>query len=369
MEVSIKDLSDVAKELQISLTASEIQPHFDKAYQENRQNIEIKGFRKGKAPLELVKKLYGESIEYDTLPKIANEYFRQVATERKIEPFGEPRLKNINYNRGTDLTFTVSLEVKPIIELKDYSNIEIDKFIHTITDNEIEDEITRLRHANSTVREVETATDDEHVITVDIQELDKSGSPLIGKKTSDVKIYLADESIISEVRKSLQSVTVGEQKQIQFQDTREEKSNVYQMNVVIKKIEKIELPELNDEFAQKITKGKINNLNALRQHIRSELESYWKEQSERGVMNAMVGEIVRRHDFSVPESFINAIIDERLKELKKRYPNKKLPTDFDEQKFREESRPYAIFQAKWTLDKTVVTNLIRTIEIVITSNA
>ncbi|HET9132139.1 MAG TPA: trigger factor family protein, partial [Terriglobia bacterium] len=99
MEVSVKELTDVSREVEITAQPGELEPHFEKAYKEYRPKIEIRGFRKGKAPLELVKKLYGEAIENDSLETVANELYRQVVKDRELKPIGEPRLVDLNFKR------------------------------------------------------------------------------------------------------------------------------------------------------------------------------------------------------------------------------------------------------------------------------
>ena len=91
MEVTIKELTEVSREVEITADAIELAPHFEKAYKDYRPKIEIRGFRKGKAPLDLVKKLYGEMIENESLETVAGELYRQVAKEKELNPIGEPR--------------------------------------------------------------------------------------------------------------------------------------------------------------------------------------------------------------------------------------------------------------------------------------
>ena len=136
MDARVTDLSDVEKELIIDVPADELVPHFDEAYKRQMQKIEIKGFRKGKAPLSLVKKIYGESIEYNSLDIIATDIFKKIVQERSIQPIGSPVLSDMDYKRGDKLTFKVKYEVKPIIDVKDYKGIQIERMLHRVTDRE-----------------------------------------------------------------------------------------------------------------------------------------------------------------------------------------------------------------------------------------
>ena len=349
MEVAVTDITDVEKEIHIQVPAHELVPHFEDAYKRERTKLEIKGFRKGKAPLDLVRKIYGESIEYDSLSRIATDLYRKVAEEKQIEPLGEPVLTDINYKRGEDLSFKVKLEIKPKFELGNYKGIPVERMVHAVTDQEVDDELRRLQRANSTLSEVPSAADDEHIVTADVQDLDHAGTPLIGRKSSNLRIYLADETVHPEVQKALRGVSVGELRRASFETERDGNRNQHHIECTVTKVEKVSFPDLDDQFAGKVTKDKVQTLADFRQQIRTELAAYWQEMSERSMMDAIVGEIVRRHDFVVPESLTKAITDGSIEELRNQYPNKKLPKDFDEQKFREEYRASSVFQAKWYL--------------------
>jgi trigger factor len=109
------------------------------------------------------------------------------------------------------------------------------------------------------------------------------------------------------------------------------------------------LPELDDEFVKKVTKDKVSSIADFRKDIRKDLESYWKEKNRRSLINSIVSELIRLHEFEVPESLIRSVLDNLLEEIKGQYPNKQLPADFDVEKFFQENRAYAIFQAKWAL--------------------
>jgi trigger factor len=349
MDVSITDITEVEKEISIHASAGELVPHFEKAYQRYLPTIEIKGFRKGKAPIDLVKKIHGESIEYNALDTIASEVYRSVVQERNIHPIGDPVLTDIDYKRGEALTFKIKYEVKPNFKLADYKGVAVEKLIHPVTDKEIEDELLRLRKANSTSTEAASAADDEHVVIADIQQLDESGTPLIGKKNADTRLYLAGGTMYQEIKDALRNAAPGETKRVKFETEHEGKKQINHLELAVKKVEKVNIPELDNELVKKVTKDKMSTVDEFLSHLREDLGNYWKDQSERTLIDALIGEIVRRHDFVVPETLVRGITDSLIEDLQNRYPNKKLPSDFDEGQFREQNRGYAVFQAKWYL--------------------
>lgn len=349
MDVSITDITEVEKEIRIEASAEELKPHFEEAIKRMLPKIEIHGFRKGKAPLSLVKRLHGETIEYDSLDTIATDVYRKVIEERHIHPIGDPVLTDMNYKRGEALSFKIKYEVKPTIELREYKGLAVERLVHPVTDKEMDEEILRIRKANSTLEEAETVTDDEHIVTVDIQQIDQSGTPLIGKKTADAHLYLSDEALYSELREGLRGTQKGSMKRVTINRQKDGAASADELELSVKKVEKVLLPAFDDEFVKKLTKGKTATTADFRNQLREDLERYWHDRSERRLEDAIIGEIVRRHDIPVPESLVKGVLDSLTEELKNRSPGKKLPADFDEEKFREQNRGYAIFQAKWYL--------------------
>jgi trigger factor len=350
MDVAIKDLSEIEKEITIQTTAVELTPHFEKAYEKYRSKIELKGFRKGKAPLPMVIKLHGEAIEYESLNDIATEYYRQAISEREIQPIGEPVLVDMDYKRGETLSIKIKYEIKPVIRLGDYKGIPVERVTHIVTEKEIDDEVQRIRRANSTTHEVETVTNEDHIVTLDVQETDAGGTPIIGKKTAGLRVYLADPSVFQEIRDALKSVargaTVKTTVDREVDDGKKEKT---WLDLTAVKIERVDLPELTDELIKKVTKDKITTVPEFMKGLRADVDRYWQDKTERNMVDRIVAEIVSRHEIPVPESLVKGVLDSMLHDLQQRYPNKKLPADFKEDEFREQSRPTATFQAKWFL--------------------
>lgn len=349
MEVTVKDLTEVSREVEIIVGAEELVPHFEKAYREYRPKVELRGFRKGKAPLDLVKRMYGEMIEQDSLETVANDLYHHVVKEKELKPIGEPRLVDMNFKRGESFQCKVQYDVRPKIELKQYKMIEVEKVVHKVTDKEVEEEILRLRRANSTLEETKSVTDAENVVTVTMQELDESGAPLIGKKNENVRFYLADEQLEQPFKDALKSAEVGGDYTIRFEHQHGEHMHNVHTQLKVTKIEKVILPALDDALAAKITKEKVKSVEEFRKGIAEDLHMYWRDREKRQVLNAVTEKILKSHEFQVPESLVNNVLEGLLEEMKNDYPNKQLPHNFDVKRFYEQNKSYAEAQSKWAL--------------------
>ncbi len=350
MEVTIKTISDVQREAEFTLTNTELQPLFDNAYRKHAPKVELKGFRKGKVPMPMIKKMYGAAIEHDALDDIANNSFRSAMEERNVEPIGRPSMVESDFRRGEHFTFKIKYEVKPTIELKRYKGLEVERLVHTVGDKEIEQELERIRRVNASLLGVTLVRDDgDHIITADLQELADDGMPLIGKKSKDARFSLADETLASEIRDALKKSEVGGEYRVQFETRQGDHVHHNHVAISVKKIEKVELPDVDDAFVRRVTKEKVATKDEFLASMQKDLESYWAEQSERQLQDLLVKEIVTSHEFEVPESLVSLYMESYLEDIKSRTKDKRLPSDFDMKRFDDANREYASFQAKWGL--------------------
>ena len=349
MEVTIQDLSEVSREVEIKATPEELQPHFNKAYADYRKKVEIRGFRKGKAPVDIIKKLYGDLIEHEALESIASDFYRQTIKEKNLKPIGEPTLIDLDFKHESGVKFKIHYDVRPEIVLKDYKGIEIEKVVHPVTEEDIEEEVLRLRRSNASFQETDAAVDTEHIVTVDMQDVDESGAPIAGKRSPGVRFYLGDENLELPFKKALSNANKGGVYRVQFEHEHGDHKHNVNAELTATKIEKIMTPELDQALVEKMTKGKTVSVEQFRADIRKDLEEYWKQQTERQVVNSLTEEIIKRHEFQVPESLTRNVLDRLLEEMKNESPGKNLPDDFDVEKFNEQNRPYAVYQSKWAL--------------------
>lgn len=349
METTISTISDVSREIEISATSAEIQHFFDKAYSEYRPKVEIKGFRKGKAPLELVKKLYGDLIEQEALTTVASQLYRDAVREKDLKPIGDPVIVDLHYERGQDLKVKIQYDVRPEITLKGYKGIAVERPVHTVTDGEMDEEINRLRRMNATTEAAEAAEGDETIVVAQVQELDPTGVPIIGKKTQNARFYLADPELERPIHDALSGVKKGDGVRVKFQHRHGDHEHDVHLNITVNSIERVLLPPFDTAFVKTITKDKVSDTEEFKTRLREDLDAYWKEKARRDVVNAIVAEIIRRHEFQVPESLTRSVLSGLLEDMKNQAPDKQLPPDFDTEQFAQENRAYAIYQAKWAL--------------------
>ena len=120
MEYNLVDLNSSEKEVEIKLQYDEIKNEIAEEVQKQTRKIQIPGFRKGKAPLSMLKKMYGDAFEYEASEKIANSFFWKIAEKNNFKPIGQPTMTDIKFEPEKELSFKVKFETIPKIEVKDY---------------------------------------------------------------------------------------------------------------------------------------------------------------------------------------------------------------------------------------------------------
>lgn len=347
MDLTLNDLENSKKELTAELSYEELTPHFEKAIEKYRKKANIPGFRKGKAPLNMIKKLYGEGIEYSSLEDIANEIFVNYLVEQKLDLLSKASITDLDYKPKEKLTFKVEFEIMPEIKVDNYKGLELKKTKYIIDDSRVEDEIQyhRFRHASNEIDGV--ALDDNYIVTVDLQNLDEAGNIIIGQSQKDLKVYLGNPQIFPEFKEGFKGIKEGE---VRIIDSKNAEGGPKKVQITCTKVEKIVLPEMNEEFFRKVTnKEDIKTEEDFRQEIKNEIQKIYDGLSDRKIDTDAISEMIKTNDVPAPERYVQVILDGMIEDYKHQYPKQQLPKDFDAEEFKRERRVDAILQAKWYL--------------------
>ena len=351
MEVKINEISAGINEIEVNLTYDEIKPEIEEAYLEEKKSIVIDGFRKGKAPMHLIKKMYGEAIEYKASEKIAQKKFWDVADEKGLKPISAPQLIDLDFVPFEKLLFKIKYEVKPKLELKDYKGLEIDKPVFKVKDEEVETEIKYLYKAHGTFEPADVIENENYKITCDLQRTNVEDAAQ-AQKSENIQIDLSDPKVNAEIVTNAIGKKAGEKFSFVFVDEHKHGEEVhrqeYAYEAEVKKIEKFVNPEETEEFFKKISKDKATSLAEFRAELVNNIESYYKNQSEQIYLNSLLNKIVENNDFPAPPGFTQSVLKqfvEMEKENAKRYNNH----SFDETTVENQLRGKAEWNAKWRI--------------------
>lgn len=349
MDYKLNILDKCRQEVEFDVPYAMLTPHFEKAFQKFRNKASIPGFRKGKAPISMLKKMYGSAIEYDSLEDVANNIFSEYIKDNEVKLIGKAKLQDIDYKPENNLKFKIQYEVKPEFELTKYKGLEVSNNIYNIDNKLIEDEIRYLRTRYCTYTESDKAEDNEYVVTLDIQQLDDAGLPIIGHTDKDIKIYLNDEHANPDLKKQLREITKGEERILMLKDEKQNKITKYQAKA--KKIEKVILPELNKEFYDKLHKHEIKSEEEFINEVKKDLEKLYDNVSHQEIENNIISELIKINEIPVPDTMVENVLDNYIEDIKSRNQKRELPDNFDVEEYRKTNRVDAIRQVKWFLAK------------------
>jgi len=356
MEFKVNKLDDTKQEVEFEVPYSELEPHFEKTFKKYQKKAEIAGFRKGKAPLSMIKRMYGDLIEQGSLEDVANEVFRDYLDKNSVKPLGEGSLTDINYEPKILFTFKVKYEVKPEIKLENYRGLEVTANVYKVDEKMIDEEIEYIRSKHCKYEESQKAENDEYVVLADITKLDDTGVELIGQTDKSVRIYLNDKHINKELKDQLEQITKGEERVVMLPGEKENTSEKFKIRAL--KIEKIIFPELNEEFFKHIYKSDdIKSEENFRNKVRTDLEIIYKNVSDQELRNNIVSEMIKLNDIPVPEVLIENVLNSFIEDIKSQNPKRELPKDFNEEEYRKTKRVDAILQVKWYLIRDKIVEL------------
>ncbi len=352
MDSKVNVLGSFEHEVEVTLLYDEIKNDIDEAYKKERKNIELPGFRKGKVPMQMLKKVYGEAIEYKASESIAQKKFWDVVDELKLNPISMPQLTDIDFQIGEKLFFKVKYEVKPAVEVKDYKGIEVEKLIFKVKEEDVEREVTNLLKSHSTFEEVEIVENEKFRITVDINRLDENGLPIVGQGQHDMLIDLSESNINPAIYESVKNKKIGDEFKFEFIDEHYHGEELHREELkysgTIKKVEKILLPEVTEELISKISRSKAKTLDEFKQQIRENYSSYYQTQADNIVTNSLLNKVVEKNDFPVPPGYVETILNNLVESEKENAKRYKTP-NFDETGVREYLKPRAEWTAKWQI--------------------
>ncbi len=344
MESTIRQTSDVKHELDVVLTQAELAPYYDAVYRDAQKKVNLKGFRQGKVPLNMIKRLYGASLEQDAVEQAVQKEFAKYAEEQNLQPIGMPAITRLDKTEEEGISFTVAYEVMPQFELGEYKSLSARKIYHVVSDDEIEAQLEQARESQAVMEDAEAVTDENHSVKLDLVRLD-DGQPQEEGAMRDIQVYLRRADVNPELKSSLLNTKVGDTFTIDLPTGENEAMNTYL--VTVKEIQAVALPEVNDELAGKLL-GEGTTAEDLREYVRQGISGEYDQRYSGIFRDELINALLERHDFMVPDVLVAEVLRSFIEDMKKG-PDKELPKDFDQDKFIQDTRPLAERTARWAL--------------------
>ncbi|MDF2647747.1 MAG: trigger factor, partial [Paenibacillus sp.] len=347
--------------LEVEVGAERVADALDKAFKKVSAKVNVPGFRKGKVPRSIFEAKFGvESLYQDALDIILPEVYVEAIEEVKIEPVDRPEVDVEQFGKGQVLKFKAKVTVKPEVTLGEYKGIEVEAVSAEVTDEELNDELTRLqqRHAELVVLEEGQAANGD-VVVLDFEGF-VDGEAFEGGKAEKYSLELGSNSFIPGFEEQLVGLGKGEEKEVNVSfpenyhsEDLKGKAAVFKVN--IHDIKRKNLPELDDEFAKDVSE--YDTLVEYKEELKKRLQERKEKDSEAALETAVVEKAATNADVEIPASMVEAELDVMVKEFERRLRSQGMTLEIYFQ-FSGQNESVLKEQMREDADKRVRNNLV-----------
>lgn len=367
--VTKENIGLLHEKLTVKLEKTDYLPSFEKALKEYSKKANIPGFRKGMVPSGLIKKMYGPSLFTDEVLKSVDRELIGYLQNDKLDIFAQPLplesdFRQLDVNNPADYTFHFEIGMKPEFQLPDLAKAKTTRYVVTVTDEMVENEITRLQNRYGNMKDEETVTTEDNVLNVLFTETDASGNEVeagIKKDNSILVKYFAEK-----FRKNWMDKKAGDSENVQLKNAFDEKEREWiigdlglnkedassaerYFKIEITKVGLMEKRQLNEEFFNQLYPNQeVKTEDDFRNKIKEEIQAYWNGQATNQIHDQVFHQLVDHTEIKFPEGFLKKWVKSQGETPKS---DEEVEAEF----------PKFISQLKWTLisDKIVQDNAIQ----------
>ena len=341
MKVDVTNTSTVERSLKVNLDWEEVADTYKKTFNRLRKGLKIDGFRPGKVPESIAKRLLDTKIKYDFSNDVIETTYKKILEENGIAEYVNLTVKDIDFKENEFFDYSMSVEVDPEITIIDYEKgFPVSKTTYVVDKEDVDLYLENLREQYAEAREIADGAKEGHYILCDLQETE-NGVPIIGRKIEDRIVKVGEGVFGKPGANRLIGVKSGDKVLINI---KQENGNETTYEVNVKKVESRIFPELTDDFV-KDNFEKLNSYKELRNQVERSLQEDWDKRSEKEYMKAISDYFVQKIDFEIPPSRISKFLDNIVENIK----SKNDQTEIDENQIREQYKSAAIWEIKWYL--------------------
>jgi trigger factor len=337
-------VNSYTRQLKVEVPWEELQEKYSTFLQKFSRRVRLPGFRKGKVPLKLVRQQYGATVDAEFAETMVQETYLKALEEKGLDPINQATIQGIQFADGMPLRFEATFEIEPEVELPPYAKgFKVEQVIYDADEEDVNQAIDDLRKQQAELRTVEGALEEGYYLLADLQEIEESGMPLIGRKLEDRYFQMIPDSPLGgENFPVLIGAHVGDTRRIAIEN---EQGNRVHYELTVKEITEQILPDMDDNFAKQVDPN-AENLEQLRDIINGRIHAAYERESSRKLHNDISDHFVRNTDVEVPESLFENYLDTLVADLERQgYASK----DIDRESLREQHRASIVWNLKWYL--------------------
>lgn len=306
---------------EFSVTPEEFEKALERSYKKNVKKINLPGFRRGKAPRFLIEKTYGKEIFYeDAVNFVLPDAYDKAVEENGLYPVAQPEIdiKDDSIDPTKDIVFTAKVVVKPEFELDGYKGVKAEKAEYPVTDQDVDDEIEKIRERNSRL----VPADDRPIQADDIANIDFDGSvdgvPFEGGKGENFDLTIGSGQFIPGFEDQLLGKSTGDEVDVNVTFPEEYHAEDLAgkdalFKVKINSVKFKELPEADDDFAMDVSE--FDTLDEYKADIREKLTKQNEDRAKNETEQNVVDAVCEKAEIDIPEEMINSQIDNMVRDM------------------------------------------------------
>ena len=286
----------------------------NKAYMKARKQIQIPGFRKGKAPRKMIEALYGAHVFYeDGLEEIFPQIYDEAIAKQDMKAIGRPSLTDMNIGEDGVVTLTITTDLYPEVTLGDYKGLEVEKTEAVVTDEQVQAELDRMAQNVASTENVERAAEMGDTANIDFEGFD-NGVAFEGGKGESFDLKLGSGSFVPGFEEQIVGMNIGEEKDIDITFPENYHAELAGKPVVfhvkLNKLSQTIVPAQDDEFAKDVSE--FDTLEELKADIRAKALEQAEKQSKSAFENACVEKAAENTTVDMPKALIEAELDAQM---------------------------------------------------------
>ena len=320
----IEKLENSSVKLTVTIGKADVAASYNDVVAKYAKNIQIPGFRKGKVPVSVLERKYGDALKNDAVSEIVEkalgDIFEEMDKNKSDDrplPYSQPTIDDIPLLDTTkDLTFAVKYDVFPKVEVKNFDGIEIKVPEVKITDDDLKEELEAIRQRNAMVldKKDDEAVAKDDIVTVNYCELDDKDAEIAGSQRQDFVFTVGTEQNIYKFDNEIIGMKKGETKDL----TKEVDGANKKVRVTVTAVKVRNVPELDDELAQDVS-DKYNNLEDMKNDIKKNLETALENKLKEIKANSLLEQLVEKNPVEIPASMLKAELDSRFRMMAQQF--------------------------------------------------
>lgn len=367
MSLQVEKLEKNMAKLTIEVSVEEFDIAVEKAYQKNKNKMNIQGFRKGKAPRKMIEKMYGKEIFFEEAANIIiPDAYEKALKECEEDIVSHPSIDVTQIEAGKPFIFTAEVALKPDVELGTYKGVEIDKLDTEVTDADIDAELDKVREQNArTITVEDRPVQDKDMTVIDFEGF-VDGETFEGGKAENYSLTIGSHSFIDTFEEQLIGKNVGEEVEVNVTfpeeyHAKELAGKPAMFKVTINEIKVKELPELDDDFAQDVSD--CETLEEYKDTLREEIRKRKADAAKNAKEDAVIEAIIEDAKMDIPEPMIDTQVRQMAEDFSRRISQQGISIDqyfqftgMNPESFLEQMKPQALkrIQSRLVLEAIVV---------------